>query len=70
MGTNEAMGKLHDSEQQLHKAGRELLPLMEAGAFPPHLYMEVLRMREEVRDLEARIGEYVMSLAGEASEHA
>ena len=69
MGISEAMRLLDEADDRVHKAGRNLLPNMELGDFPPHLYMEVLRVREELRDLEAKIGEHVMTLAGE-TEHA
>ena len=69
MGISEGMRSLDLADDLLHKAGRELLPFMESGALPPHLHMEVIRLREELRDLEAKIGEHVMALAGE-TEHA
>jgi len=69
VGISEAMRLLDEADDRVHKAGRNLLPNMELGDFPPHLYMEVLRVREELRDLEAKIGEHVMTLAGE-TEHA
>ena len=65
MGISEGMRSLDLADDLLHKAGRELLPFMESGALPPHLHMEVIRLREELRDLEAKIGEHVMTLAGE-----
>ena len=68
MGIEGGMRSLDLADDQLHKAGRELLPLMEAGTLPPHIYMEVVRLREEVRDVEAKIGEYVMALAGEPND--
>ena len=69
MSIPEAMRLLDEADDRVHKAGRNLLPNVEIGDFPPHLYMEVLRLREELRDLEAKIGEHVMALAGE-SDHA
>jgi hypothetical protein len=69
MSIGDAMRALDLADDQIHKAGRNLLPNVEAGDFPPHLYMEVLRLREELRDLEAKIGEHVMAVAGE-TEHA
>ena len=69
MGISEGMRSLDLADDQLHKAGRELLPFMESGALPPHLHMEVIRLREELRDLEAKIGEHVMAIA-EGPGHA
>lgn len=69
MGVGEAVRALDQADDLIHQAGRDLLPQMEGGHFPPHLYMEVLRMREELRDLEAKIGEHLMELAGE-TDHA
>jgi hypothetical protein len=69
MSIGDAMRALDLADDQIHKAGRNLTPAMESGEFPPHLYMEVLRLREELRDLEAKIGEHVMAVAGE-TEHA
>lgn len=68
MGISEGMRSLDLADDHLHKAGRELLPFMESGALPPHLHMEVIRIREELRDLEAKIGEHVMTIAGEPSD--
>lgn len=68
MGISEGMRSLDLADDLLHKAGRELLPLMESGALPPHLHMEVIRIREELRDVEAKIGEHVMTIAGEPSD--
>ena len=68
MGISEGMRSLDLADDLLHKAGRELLPFMESGALPPHLHMEVIRIREELRDVEAKIGEHVMTLAGEPSD--
>ena len=68
MGISEGMRSLDLADDLLHKAGRELLPFMESGALPPHLHMEVIRIREELRDLEAKIGEHVMTIAGEPSD--
>ena len=69
MSISEAMRLLDEADDRVHKAGRNLLPNVELGDFPPHLYMEVLRIREELRDLEAKIGEHVMALSAE-TEHA
>jgi len=69
VGIEEGMRSLDLADDQVHKAGKEILPAMEQGLVPPHLYMEILRVREELRDLEARIGEHVMTLAGE-TDHA
>lgn len=68
VGISEGMRCLDLADDQLHKAGRELLPYMESGALPPHLHMEVIRLREELRDVEAKIGEHVMTLAGETND--
>lgn len=69
MGIEEGMRSLDLADDLIHRAGKEILPTMEQGVIPPHLYMEILRLREEVRDLEAKIGEHVMALAGE-TDHA
>lgn len=69
MGIEEGMRSLDLADDLVHKAGKEILPAMDQGVIPPHLYMEILRLREEIRDLEAKIGEHVMALAGE-TDHA
>lgn len=69
MGVSEGMRFLDQADDLVHKAGKEFLPLMENGPLPPHFYMEVISLREALRDLEARIGEHVMAII-EESPHA
>ena len=62
MSVTDAMRQIDLADDNLLQAAKDLLPYIENGQVPPHLHQQLTMLREAVRDLEARIGEHVVSV--------
>lgn len=61
MSVTDAMRNLDSAGDSLLQAGKDLQPYCENEQIPWHLHQVLCRVREELRDLEAAIGEHVVT---------
>jgi hypothetical protein len=60
VSVTDAMRNLDRAGDSLLQAGKDLQPYCENEQIPWHLHQVLCRVREELRDLEAAIGEHVV----------
>jgi len=58
---NNAVGGMERAHDELHRAGKDLLPFCESGDIPWHLHQRLIEIREAVRDVESQISEHVVA---------
>ena len=61
MSVTDAMRNLDSAGDSLLQAGKDLLPYCENDQIPWHLHQMLCKVRDDLRGLEAAIGEHVVT---------
>ena len=61
MSLTEGMKKMDDAGDLLNQAMRLMVGSVDSGEIPPNLHHQLWKIREELRDLEALLGEHAAS---------
>lgn len=62
MSVTDAMREMDSAGDCLNRAMKALIQPLDTGEIEPHVHAQLWKIREDLRDLEARIGEHVVEV--------